>query len=379
MIKTNKVLFLITEDYYYWMHRRNLALYLKSQGWEVHLATRKGELQKEIQKEGIYLHPVDIDRKSFNPFLRLKNIFQIASIYKKVNPDIIHHVSIQSIVLGTYATIISGHRKILNAYTGLGYIFVGEKFSKKILRWMIVQILKLAYKLKKPFSSFENPDDQKTLIDYKILKEEESIVLPGSGVNVNQFFYSPEVEGKLKVLLPARLIYDKGIAEFVEAARILKNKYPQVEFLLAGKLDQSNPTCIPESLLQTWQKENILTWLGEVKDMPSLYHSVHIVVLPSYYREGMPMSLAEACACGRACVTTNTNGCREIIKDGENGFLVPVKDSQNLALAIEKLIINSDLRKEMGRKAREIVVCEFSQEIVFTKVEKIYQKLLSKN
>lgn len=366
-----KVLILINSGQLFFLHRKNYAHFLKQKGFQVTVLVPQDSYFQKIQEEGFELIPFQINRKTLNPFMRLVEVWNLSKIYKKIKPDIIHHFGLVCIVIGSFASYLAKQEKVLNTFSGLGYLFIGKNFFKKSIRYFLSLLLRFLFRKLKVFCFTENIDDKKTLLEYKIISEEKILVLPGIGIDLNKFPYTPKEENGCKVLLAARMLYDKGIYEFQEAAKILKAKYPSVEFLLAGKVDPENPSHIPESVLKIWNQEGHINWLGELTDMLSSYQKVDIVCLPSY-REGLPVSLLEASAVGRVVVTTDTVGCRDIIKD-KNGLLVPVKNIPKLAEALEILIQNPELRKQMGQKAHEVVKKYFSQEIVFSILYKVIE------
>jgi glycosyltransferase involved in cell wall biosynthesis len=369
-----KVLFIVTEDWYFWMHRSNLAKHLQKIGYQVFVATTRGSHYSEIVSSGFTFIELQIQRKSLNPIQRIQNLFSIRRVLQRVKPDIIHNISIQPIFLVNLATYLNPKAKIINSFTGLGYLFLGDSWKKRFLSTIFSIVLRFLFIHKNRIFTFENQDDKNLFQTKKILSQKKVFVLPGSGVDSKRFYFSETNLSTYNILLPARLLYDKGILEFVEAARILKIKYPHYSFWLAGRLDFDNPSSIPQSKVQEWEREGLVQWLGNVDDMPQLYKSASIVCLPSY-REGLPMSLLEAASIGRPLVATDTPGCREIVRDGENGFLVPVYSIQPIADAIEKILENSELRIQMGKRSRELVESYFKQEIVFREIENIYNLL----
>jgi glycosyltransferase involved in cell wall biosynthesis len=226
--------------------------------------------------------------------------------------------------------------------------------------------------------TFQNPDDLAVFIDKGIVSKEKTVLIKGSGVDTSIFKTTPEVEGLPVVVLASRMLWAKGIQEFVDAVRILSDSGVKARFALVGKSDPANPSAIPTDQLQSWNEGGVVEWWGHKSDMPGVFGQSHIVCLPSSYGEGVPKVLIEAAACGRAIVTTNTPGCREIVRHGENGLLIPVRDSKALADALRTLIENPDMRARMGARGREIAVAEFSEEKVIEQTLFVYGELLSR-
>lgn len=372
-----KVLLFINSSQLYLLHRMNYAMFLKEKGFQVYVVVPKDSEFHKINQNEINIIPFQLSRKSLNPFLRFFELIRLIQIYKRVQPYIIHNITVVCIFLGSLAALFIKPKYVFNTFSGLGYIFEGRNLFVKILRFLIIKTFQFVFKRLRTFCFTENREDLELLRSLQICNDSNSLVVPGAGVDINKFTYIPEDESKCKILFPARMLYEKGVMEFYEAAKILKLKYPFSEFILAGRFDPENPNPIPKAVLLKWNQEGFVTWLGEVEDMVSLYHSVNIICLPSY-REGLPMSLIEACASGRVVVTTNVKGCKEVILRN-NGILVPPRDPEKLALALETLILDPKLRVEMGREARRVAVEFFSQEKVFNMIYEQILKVLQNN
>lgn len=373
--KKKKILFLVTEDWYFCSHRIDLARAAKRRGLDVVIATRVQKHGGKIISEGFKLIPINMLRSSRNPLKELLSIIELARIYKTEKPDIVHHVAIKPVLYGGFAAYCAGVPAVVNALAGMGYVFTSDKWKSKILRSALRYVFRFLLNRSHARTIVQNPEDQKLLVDWGKIKPQLIRLVRGSGVDLKVFSPVPEPAGLPNVVLASRMLWDKGIGEFIKAASILKSRGLQACFILVGDGDEDNPAVVPDSQLQSWNESGTVAWLGRRDDMPNVIANSHIFCLPSY-REGLPKVLLEAASCGRPIVTTDVSGCREIVRDRVNGLLVPVKDPVALANALQYLIENKAARKEMGGKGREIVEAEFSVEKVAEETLAVYQELL---
>lgn len=365
-----KLLFVVTEDWYFVSHRLPLAVAAQKAGFDVAVATRVGEHGDTIRAAGIRLIPLGLSRRRGNPLLE---VITLAHLYRRERPDIVHHVALKAVLYGAFAAWLARVPAQVNAITGLGWLFTSAKGITRILRPAVRWIL--AWLLKKPGSLtiVQNPDDRDLLIRSH-LPENYLRLIRGSGVDTRIYYPVPEPSGRICIVLVARMLWDKGVGEFVEAARLLTQTGVSARFILVGDPDPGNPASVSEACLQEWNEKNGVEWWGRRDNMPAVLHAAHIACLPSY-REGLPKSLLEAAACGLPIVTTDTPGCREIVHDGDNGFLVPVRDATALASALHGLIDNPVLRAEMGLRSREMVLAYFSREQIIAETLAVYREL----
>jgi glycosyltransferase involved in cell wall biosynthesis len=366
-----KLLFVVTEDWYFVSHRLPLAVAAQKAGFDVAVATRVGEYGETIRAAGIRLIPLGLSRRRGNP---LREVAVLARLYRRECSAIVHHVALKPVLYGALAARLAGVPHVVNAIAGLGWLFTSSGLAARTVRPMMCRLL--AWLLGAPNSRtiVQNPDDFGLLIKMGVPKDRLRLIR-GAGVDTEVF--TPALESppeSVTVLFSARMLWDKGVGEFVEAARLLTQTGVCARFVLAGDPDPGNPASVPVAALRAWHGENGVEWWGHRDDMPAVFHTAHIACLPSY-REGLPKVLLEAAACGLPIVTTDAPGCREIVRDGDNGFLVPVRDTQGLALALRSLIDNVALRAKMGQRAREIVLAEFSQEQVIEETLAVYQEL----
>ena len=371
-----RILFFITEDWYFWSHRLPIARAVRDTGFEVLIATRVDQHKERIEKEGFKLIPIHLVRRNKNIFRGIFNTLEIIKIYRREKPDIVHHVAMKPILYGSWAARIAGIPAVVNALAGLGFIFVAQVCKTSILRRLVIFAYRSAFSAKNTIGIFQNLDDLKLFVDGGVVKSEKAVLIRGSGVDTSRFVHFLEPAGIPIIVLASRMLWDKGGGEFVDATRILNKDGIKCRMILVGNADPENPASIPEKTLRRWHFEGIVEWWGHREDIPEVFAKSNIVVLPSY-REGLPKVLLESASCGRAIVATNVPGCREIVHHNENGLLVPPHDSKALADALKVLIKNPELRAKMGARGREIVEAEFSEEIVVKQTMEVYERLLS--
>ena len=370
-----KLLFYIAEDWYFFSHRLPLAKAAIRDGFEVVLLTNVKIHGDLIKSEGIKVIPIALQRSSLNPIREIKTILRTIKIYNLEKPDIVHHVAMKPVLYGSIAAFISGVPRNVNALAGMGHLFISESFKYRAIRLFVKTIFKIFLNRKRSRLILQNPDDISMFLKYGLAKKSSICLIRGSGVNTSIFSLTIEPSHPIKVVLPARMLVDKGVREFVMASIIINKKGCIAKFILVGMCDPENPSSISEEQLRLWEQEKIIEWLGHQSDMPDVLSKSHIVCLPSY-REGLPKSLLEAASCGRPIVTTDVPGCREVVRHNDNGLLVPPRDAESLADAILILINNPEIRTKMGNRGRIIVKKEFSEEIVIDQTMSIYKKLL---
>lgn len=370
-----RLLFIVTEDWYFCSHRLPLAKAAIEAGFDVSVASRVSEYSHSIRAHGIRIHEWKMSRGSTGLVEEFRALYRLWKIYRVAKPDIVHQVALKPVLYGTFVAKLCGTRAVVNALGGMGSIFTAGSRRKHVLKMAILSLFRFLLSAKGRILILQNPDDRELMVTQAHLDESRIRLIRGAGVDLCEFAVMPEPGGVPLVVLPARMLWDKGIGEFVEAARLLRIKGVVARFVLAGGIDECNPSGIPQSQLEQWQAEGVVEWLGLCRDMPNVLQNANIVCLPSY-REGLPKALLEAAACARAIVSTDVPGCREIVRDRENGLLVPVRDSIALAAALDCLISSPALRAAMGQRGREMVVAEFSEQIVVKQTIDIYSDLL---
>jgi glycosyltransferase involved in cell wall biosynthesis len=372
-----RLLYLVTEDWYFCSHRLPLGIAARSHGYDVTVATRVQRHAETIRAAGLELVPLQWSRHGHNPFKELGALREILHVYRRQRPDIVHHVAVKPVLYGSIAARLTGTPAVVNAIAGLGYLESSNDLRARILG----RIVQTGYHLllDRPNSRLivQNPDDLSTLVDRGIIDAGRVALIRGSGVDITRFTPIPEPDGTPLVVLPARLLRDKGVVEFVDAARRLRAEGVSARFALVGDPDPKHPAAISPADLERWQKQGAVECWGWREDMVEVFQRCHLVCLPSY-REGLPKALLEAAACGRAIVTCNVPGCREVVRDGDNGLLVRPRDSASLAMALKQLLQDSALRLRMSRRSRERAVEEFSIERVVTDTLGLYQGCLGR-
>lgn len=371
---TKKLLFLVNEGTFFLLHRGALARAAKEAGYEVHVATpRDAQAEAKYAENGFTYHPIPLSRKGANPLGELKTLLAIRALYKQVRPDITHHVTIKPVIYGGIAARLAGVPATVSAISGLGYVFIQQTLKARVLRSIATFLYKRALGHKNARVIFQNPDDRAAFERNRLVRPAQIRMIRGSGVDLEKFSVAERpATPPVRITLIARMLWDKGVGEFVEAARMLKDT--GAEFCLVGDTDDGNPAAIPSATLKGWAEEGIVQWQGWAEDINAIYANSHIACLPSY-REGMPKALIEACACGLPIVTADVPGCRETVQEGVNGFMVPVRTSEPLAAALKKLIEDENMRTQFGAASRALAESEFSLKKVIAQHLEIYKEL----
>jgi len=347
-----------------------LATALKERGHEVILLSPRDEFTHLLVEAGFRWVQFPLRPRGKNVFLEPVSILFLIYFYLREKPDIVNHFTPKGVIYGSIAAKLAGVHSIFNTITGLGSVFADQ--SNRKLKWLVLALYQIT--LMNTTVLFQNMDDQKYFLEKKIGDPGRFFVIPGSGVDMNRFKVVPETNEKAVVLLSSRFVEEKGIRYFVEASRTLISRKVDARFVLVGRPEDDQPTSIHHTEITQWVNEGLIEWWGWHNTMEKIYPLAHIVCLPTYYMEGIPKSLIEAAACGRPLVATDVPGCREIVHYKENGFLVPTHNALALADAIEKLVMNAELRNQMGRKSREIAVAGFSMEKIVASYLAIYEK-----
>lgn len=372
-----KVILFANTDWYLYNFRRSLALALRDAGHEVLLVSPPGAYGARLQELGFRWIAAPMERRSLNPLRELRLVLWLRRLVAAERVDLVHGFTIKCAVYGSLAARLARVGARVNAVAGMGYVFTSDDLKARALRPVVRALLRLALDGRGARLILQNPDDVALFAQARLVNPALVRLIPGSGVDCERFLpASPGGdEAPLRVLLAARLLWDKGLAEYVAAARELRKQGRDIEFLLAGDPDPGNPAAVPDDTLQGWVAEGLLRWLGHVDDMPALFASVDVVVLPSY-REGLPKGLIEAGASGLPLITTDVPGCREVVTDGVDGLLVPVKDSRALAAAIARLHDDPALCARLGKAAREKALAEFDEKIVIERTLAVYAELV---
>ncbi len=367
---------IVNEDRFFLSHRKDIALAAQRAGWDVTIVCKNTGRRKEVEDSGLKMLEMPINPTGTNLFQELQTFCFLFNLYKKNKDSIVHHVGLKSILWGGLAAKLTGVKGVVDAVSGLGVIFSED--SSSLIAKAILLLLRFSHHRKRTRVIFQNREDEELFLRHKIIKKEETVFIKGSGVNLEEYSYTPQsATSSVKVLFTARMVKEKGVTVLIEAAERLRKDYQgKVEFWLCGGLS-GNPKALKKEELRQLCDGKYIQWLGYRSDIQQLLQNSHIMAFPSYYREGVPRSLIEACAIGRPIITTNSIGCRDTVDDGINGFLVPVKNSKALAEKLQLLIDNPSLRAAMGKASREKAEREFSVINVVTKHLQLYEQLFA--
>ncbi|MBL4613894.1 MAG: glycosyltransferase family 4 protein [Magnetovibrio sp.] len=366
-----KLLITVTEDWAFCSHRLPTAFAARDAGYDVVVAARMSDHQERIEALGFRTVPWAIKRESQNPFSELSALLDLIRIYKAERPMVCYHVALKAIMYGSIAARIAGVKGVVNLFSGLGVVFISNTLKFRLIRRAITPFLRWAHKPPGFRLQVQNKDDRAFLNNLGISTPEQTDLVPGSGLDLENFSETPEPTHEPPVaILVARMLWDKGIGELAQAARILKQRNVALRIVLVGAPDPANPASIPQHQIKTWVDDGVLEWWGRREDVAEILKQSHIAVLPSY-REGIPRSLLEAAAVGRPMVAFDVPGCKDLIQNDKNGFLVPFQDATALANALEKLATDPDLRKRLGHQARLDVERTYSADAIRARIRDI--------
>ena len=388
-MKGKKLYIVVNVDWFFLSHRLPVALAAQKVGWDVTIVTADTGKLKDIEAAGLKTINLPMSRSGMNIIEELKTLNFLRKLYAKEKPDVVHHVGMKTILWGTLAARFAKVKGVVNAISGLGGFFAEDNTS--IMAKIVPMVLRFSHDRKNLLCIFQNDEDKGLYVKNKIIKEKQARYIKGSGVDLKEFCYTQEpgandnvnvndnFVGKLRVILTARMIVEKGIFILTEAAERLRQKYEdKVEFLLVGGIDD-HPGAITKEQLDAVCDGKYIQWLGYRTDVKELLQSSHIVAFPSYYMEGLPKSLIEADAIGRPVITCNSVGCKEAVIDGNNGYLIPTKDVDALVEKLDILLSNAKLRQEMGKNSRAYAEANFSLDMVIEKHLEIYEELVTVN
>ena len=373
-----KLLFNVNVGWFFISHRLEIARAARDSGFEVHIsADVESEEEAELLRgEGFTFHRVRLRRGALSPVYDLAYLRQLLLIMRLVRPRLVHNVTVKPVIYGTVAARMLEVPRIVNAVSGLGHAFSGLK-RRRLISYVVRAAYRVALGRPDVRVIFQNESDAQILVGAGVIAPRQVVLIRGSGVDLNRFACTVEPPGTPAVVLPARMLRDKGVVEFASAARMLRSNGHMAKFILAGKIDKANRSSLQASDIGRLEQETGVIWLGHVSDMARLYRESHIVCLPSYYGEGLPKSLLEACAAGRPIVTTSVPGCREAVRHGENGLIVEPRNPEAIAVALETLLIDQPLRMKMGIVGRQRAEAEFDVHAVVRATLDVYQSMLA--
>jgi glycosyltransferase involved in cell wall biosynthesis len=371
-----RVLLVVNADWFFLSHRLPIARALLNEGFDVSVvAAPERNCQSQFRAEGIRFIPIPLVRRSKSPYKELRLLYALVQLYRSEKPLVVHHVTTKPVLYGSIAASIAGVPFVVNALPGFGYVGISQHRKARFLKALLHVLYKRILSGSRRRVILQNPDDIAALVDLGIVKRKHTALVRGSGVDTEHFNYTPEPRGVPMVLFASRVLWSKGVGEFVDAVRTLRENGIQLRACIAGAPDMENPDAVPIERLISWSAEGTIEWLGNQDEMPRLIAECNIFVLPSY-REGLPKVLLEAAACGRAIVSTDTPGCREVVRDGYNGLLVPIRDAAALSAAIGLLLKDPEKRAVFGARGRALVADCFTVETVVRQTLNVYQSLL---
>ena len=376
--QSSRVLFVVPEDWFFWTHRRALARYLVERGCAVAVACRVNSHRERIESLGVEVLPLKLTRGGRNPAREIGAVVEIARIIERYSPDLLHLTTVKPVLYGGLAAIVATECRVVCAVPGLGLVYVSDAPSYRLLRFALTGAYKVVSRLlgQRAHFVFENPEDRDFFVQARIVPAERASVILGMGCDVSEFQFAPEPELNPPVLMMlGRLLWSKGVGELVHAGRILADRGVSCRVVLVGAPDHENPDAVPEACLRKWSDEGVAEWAGPTDRPAAVMRQCNVHVLPTKYGEGLPKALIEAAATGRASVTTDVRGCREIVLHGTTGFLVRPGDSVGLADAIEVLLRDRSLRKQMGASARALVEQRFADSHVISETMSVYRSL----
>lgn len=380
-----RLLYVVNIPRFFVSHRLPLALAARQAGYDVHVATAGSDAATSdadqsnvarIQAADLPYHPLPLAQHGTNPLTELGTLRAILRLYRALRPDLVHHVSIKPVIYGGIAARLARVPGVVGAVSGTGYLFTSSDVKARLLRPLVKPAYRLALGYAPTRLIFQNPDDRDLFVRLGLVDAARAVLIRGSGVDTDVFTPAPETDGEPVVLFAGRLLWKKGIGAFVETARRLGDA---ARFVVVGYAEPSSPDAVPLDRLTAWQDEGLIEYWGRRDDMPDVFAAAHVVCLPSTYGEGVPKVLIEAAACGRAIVTTDTPGCREIVHHGENGLLVPPDNLDALAEAVRQLAADADRRRRMGARGREIALAGYALRQVVAETFAVYEELLHQN
>lgn len=374
------MLFVVNADWFFVSHRLPLGLACRDAGYDVAVCAGESSARSVVENAGLRFYPLPIHRGSKNPQQEVRTVAELARVYRREKPDVVHHVTIKPVIYGSLTARTLGIRGVVNAVSGLGYAFIPraeQDHAHRLLQHALWAAYRVALDGPRTRVIFQNEDDRRTFVERRLVHASRTVLINGSGVNFAKFTPKPFPEQGFVALLPARLLWDKGVGEFVAAATRLKRRWPNARFVLLGRMDPENPAAVDESNVRQWVESGAVEWWGHAshEEMADVLGRTHVVVLPSY-REGLPLVLAEAAASARACITTDVPGCRDTVVPGVTGWLVPPRDSRSLERALEEALHDPGETARRGLRAAEFARSRFGVDSVIRQTLEVYRDVL---
>lgn len=368
-------LMVINDIAFVYSHFWRLVESVQNSGFDVTIAARQSASPQRALDAGMKFIPLNLQVGLGSPWAEIRSLIELRGAIDDCSPDVLHLVSLKNVLLGGFLSRNRKQTSVLGAVTGLGSMFVEDKLLYSVLRPMVMTGLRKVFANPRSVMALENADDREFFVENNVVQRDRTFLIPGAGLDLTAILPTQHQQGVTKIICVCRMIRNKGIPQLIEASRILKREGLNFEVLLVGDADANNPTSMTPEELHAAEKENLVRWLGRRSDVAELLKEANIFCLATYYREGLPRSLVEASAAGRAIVTTDVPGCREVVVDGVNGLLVPPRDSVGLANALRKLILDPELCRKMGSEARLRFEQRFTQDRVLAAFSKCYEAL----
>jgi glycosyltransferase involved in cell wall biosynthesis len=374
-----KLIYLVTEDWYFHSHRLPMAWAALNAGFDVAVAANISRARKAIEDEGIRVIPLPLDRRSLNPFRALAHIRKIAAVYRAEKPALVHHIAMKPVLYGSIAAWMAGVPRVVNAFAGLGYVFNSNDTTARILRPLLTVLFRFLLRRRGSVVLVQNKDDLALLESRGLIDPARAVLIRGSGVDLQACAATPlpEPDPDVVCAFAGRMIGIKGLETLRQAFALLEQTHPHIKLWLCGGPDPANPGSWTEQALRRWEagSDNVI-YMGHCGNMPAVWRKAHIALQPSWGGEGVPKSLLEAAACGRPLIASDVPGCREVVEEGKNGFLVPPRDAQALAGKIAALAGDMALCRSMGAQSRRIVESDMSADAVRIQTEKLYRDMM---
>jgi glycosyltransferase involved in cell wall biosynthesis len=377
-----KLLYVVTEDWYFYSHRLPMARAAQRAGYDVGVITNIDKHAAAIQDAGIKTIPLQMERRSLNPFKALRHIKRLKQIYREERPDLVHHIAMKPVLFGAIAAMLTGVPRVINAFAGLGYVFTADDTRARVLRFILLALFRPLLKRPGSILLLQNADDRALLAHHNLTPAgEDTVLIRGSGVDLEAYpeYPLPPPAPETIFVFSGRMIGIKGLQSLHDAFLLLESECPNARLWLCGIPDPANPGSWDDAKMAAWAQRPNVEWHGHCKDMASIWRRAHVGIQASYGGEGIPKSLLEAAACGRALIATDVPGCREVVIDNDNGYLVPARDARALADAIKKLAGDAALCARMGKRSRELVARDLSADSVSAQAEILYRRCLPQN
>ena len=370
-----KIILAANTDWFIYNFRYALIHKLREQGFDIVLLSPPGEFAGRLQEAGFRWLPWMLNRRSVAPWMELVSLLDLVRVYRREQPDLVHHHTIKAVMYGSLAAGWTSIPAVVNSISGRGYVFQGADWMACATRAAISPLYRQVMQRAASAVIFENQADRQYFLEHGYISPSRTWLIEGVGADPQRYAPTPEPHGPVIILMAARTLWDKGVGIFVEAARILQERL-QVRMVLAGGPDPGNPASLTPNMLRAWHREGVIEWWGWQHDMERIYAQAHIVALPTMYGEGVPTSLIEAAACSRPVIASDVPGCRSIVRHAHNGLLVPPNDASALACAIELLVLDPARRMKMGAAGRQMVLERFTHEKINTATLQVYQHVL---